>query len=234
MRGLSTVILLVAVAAACSVTHTHGPPPPPPTDGDATPTPTPDQPDPNELPAINGAQVGVWESQPRIAGGDEGVERYVLGSDGRFVWQAGHHGDPEAHPEDASEGFERFGRWGSTDNGLVLREQRRMVSQLAFVECPGGEEQCECRDCQCDACANAGADCPCARQSSQQMRQPPTDHSLAVADCPEDVLERVAAEQNEPVAAPCKLIGETPFWHYPDPDDADLRIQDAWGSASVQ
>lgn len=231
MRG-ATIVIVAASLAACSVTTTHVEPPPPVSEQT---TPTPTEPQPDELPAINGDQIGVWESRPRIAGGDEAPERYILGSDGRFVWQAADHADPEA-TADATEGYEKLGRWGSGEQGIVLREERRLVSQLTFVECPNGEEQCECNDCACEACTDAEAegDCPCARQSSQQMQQPPTDITLAVGECPADVLERVAAEQNEQVQAPCHMLGDTPFWQYADSDEADLRVQDAWGSSAIQ
>lgn len=232
MRGATLVLLASLSACSLTTTHQHTPPPEPTEPTEVDPAET----GPAELPAINAEQVGVWESRPRIAGGDEAPERYVLGSDGRFVWQAAHHGDPEAHPEEAAAGYERFGRWGSTDNGLVLREERRLVSELAFAACPDGEEQCECRECDCDACTDAEAEgeCPCEWQSAQRVAQDAEDVSLAVADCPEDVLERVQAEQNEEPEGACQMLGETPFWHYADADDADLRVQDAWGTASIQ
>lgn len=239
MRGAFIAILLASLAA-CAVTTTHqrSPSSAPTTAGPTEPGPT--EPEEDALPPVRSEQVGVWESRPRVAGDDEPPERYVLASDGRFVWQAAHHAEPEARPGDAAEGYERFGRWGSAEEGIALREQRRLVSQLVFTECPGGDEQCECQDCACEACVDPGTapgaegSCPCAWESRQEMQQPPNDRTLSLGECAEDAAQSVLGEQDTEVEAPCHLLGQTPFWHYPDADEANLRVQDAWGSADLQ
>lgn len=217
---------LLALLLACGSTT---PPPPPPVE------PEPPEPVATE-PALepDPAWVGVWESHPGVGEEPPAPVRLVLAADGRYVWQAAEHVDP-ASGSDPSEGYERFGRWGMVGGKLEFHEERRLESQLAFVGCPDGGDDCDCTDCACEACEptegeQAEGACPCAWGTEQRVHDEPVVSSLDVAtECPAETLAKLdLGERADAIEAPCRLIGGAAYWRLGDETAATERITDAW------